>query len=201
MDMDNTTDKPLETPVTSEPLEQSQEATASGVGDDSASLKEQLEQANNQYLRLAADFDNFRKRQANEREHLLKFGAEQTLLSLLPVLDNLKLAQKNLSEDSKPDMLYKSFEMLANQLQESLQTVGLKKIPTDSRAFDPQLHEVLSFIETQDFSEGTILETYKDGYTLHERVIRAAQVVVSKSPEETTEPQKSDNPFETGSTP
>ncbi|MCA9798422.1 MAG: nucleotide exchange factor GrpE [Cyanobacteria bacterium HKST-UBA06] len=180
----------MDAPKSSSPSETESDTVVSETdaqtasGQPSGDVAAELEQLNNQYLRLAADFDNFRKRQASEREQLLKYGAEQTMLALLPVLDNLKLALKNLDEDSKPEMLYKSFKMLSSQLNDALGHAGLKLIHTDSRPFDPQLHEALSFIETADFNDGTIVETYKDGYTLNDRVIRAAQVVVSKAPDD-----------------
>lgn len=149
-----------------------------------------------QYLRLAADFDNFRKRQAQEREALFKYGAQNTLEVLLPVLDNLERAQKSLSATSDPALLFKSFEMLASQLQDTLTQVGLEKMAPQSQAFDPEKHEAISHVETTDVPELHILEVYQAGYKLRDRVLRPAQVVVAKAPaaSEETNPSPSFNP-------
>lgn len=146
---------------------------------ESDRLKAELEAANNQYLRLAADFDNFRKRQAQERESLLKYGAQATLAAMLPVIDNLMLAQKSLSVDSPPDTLFKSFDMLASQLLESLKASGLTAMSSQSAQFDPERHEAISMVPHESLPENTIVDVYKEGYMIHDRVLRPAQVVVS----------------------
>lgn len=138
----------------------------------------------NQYLRLAADFENFRKRQAQERENLFKYGAQHTLESLLPVLDNLSRAQKSLNEQSDPKMLFKSFEMLSQQLLDALKQAGLEKMSLEGAQFDPERHEAISQVENADLPEHSIVEVYQDGYMLKDRVLRPAQVVVSVSPAE-----------------
>ncbi len=139
---------------------------------------------NNRYLRLAADFENFRKRQAQEREFLFKYGAQNTLEALMPVLDNLERAQQSLSETSEPQMLYKSFEMLAQQLLETLKSVGLQKMVPKGETFNPERHEAVSQVENSDVPDHTVLEVYQDGYLLHDRILRPASVVVSVKPEE-----------------
>ena len=146
---------------------------------ESERLKAELEAANNQYLRLAADFDNFRKRQAQERESLLKYGAQSTLAAMLPVIDNLMLAQKSLSPDSPPDVLFKSFDMLASQLLESLKASGLSSMNSQGATFDPEHHEAISMVPHESLPEHTIVDVYKEGYLIHDRVLRPAQVVVS----------------------
>lgn len=145
---------------------------------------EEYQELNNRYLRLAADFENFRKRQAQEREYLFKYGAQTTLENLLPVLDNLERAKQSLSVSSDPAMLYKSFELLSDQLLESLKTIGLEKMSPKGETFDPERHEAVSQMETQDAPDMTVLDVYKDGYLYHDRVIRPAQVVVARAPEE-----------------
>jgi molecular chaperone GrpE len=167
---------------------------------------ERYQELNNQYLRLAADFENFRRRQAQEREHLLKYGAQNTLETLLTVLDNLDRAQRSLSESSDPKMLYKSFEMLSQQLLESLKSIGLTRMHPVGEIFDPERHEAVSQIEKADAPDHSISEVYQDGYMLHDRILRPAKVVVSVTPEgsgEAADPlfepvpsNKGSNPFQ-----
>lgn len=140
------------------------------------------EELNNRYLRLAADFDNFRKRQAQEREFLFKYGAQNTLETLLPVLDNLTRAHQSLSESSEPALLYKSFALMNQQLQDTLKAVGLEKMTPVGEPFSPELHEAVSQVENPDKPDHTVVEVYQDGYRLHDRVLRPAQVVVSVHP-------------------
>lgn len=152
-----------------------------------------------QHLRLAADFENFRKRVQTEREGLLKYGAQQSIEMLIPVLDNLELGSNSLSEESSPKMLYQSFTMLQQQLVQALQDAGLKQDSPVGDGFDPAKHEAISQ-EPSDQPENTILRVQKSGYTLHDRVLRPAQVIVSApasqpEPTDTTFTTEGDNPF------
>lgn len=166
-------------------------------------IEEKYAALNDQYLRLAADFENFRKRVQAEREALLKYGAQNTIEMLLPVLDNLELGSGSLSEESSPKMLYQSFTMLQQQLLQALQDGGLKQVAPLNQQFDPAQHEAIAQ-EPSDQPENTIIRVQKSGYQLHDRVLRPAQVVVSAPPAEHNEPAadtptefeaKADNPF------
>ena len=152
---------------------------ATEIGQDS----EALEALNNRYLRLAADFENFRKRQAQEREALFKYGAQSTLEALIPVLDNLNRAKQTLNESSDPKTLLKSFEMLNQQLLETLKNVGLESMSPKGEIFNPERHEAVSQVENADLPDHTIMEVYQNGYCLLDKVLRPAQVVVSVQPE------------------
>lgn len=134
-----------------------------------------------QHLRLAADFENFRKRTNTDREALLKYGAANTIEMLLPVLDNLELGASSLSASSDPNMLYQSFTMLAQQLLTALEDVGLKKLTPLNQPFDPAIHEAIAQEPSDSAKEGTILRVQKSGYALHDRTLRPAQVVVAAS--------------------
>jgi molecular chaperone GrpE len=141
--------------------------------------QQDYEGLNNRYLRLAADFDNFRKRQAQEREMLLKYGAQMTMDALLPVLDNLDRARQSLSAQSDPAMLYQSFEMLTEQLLDTLKSQGLLRLHPEGELFNPECHEAVSQTEKEDTPEYTILQVYQDGYMLGDRLLRPAMVKVA----------------------
>ncbi|MEB3287893.1 MAG: nucleotide exchange factor GrpE [Vampirovibrionales bacterium] len=148
------------------------------------SLQEQL-------LRLRADFDNFRKRVESEKADLYKYGAERTIQGLLPVLDNLSRGAASLSETSDPKLLYQSFRMLHTQLMDSLSQQGLSQVKAVGEVFDPFYHEAVQRVHEQA-PENQVVQEHQPGYTLHERVIRPAMVVVSAGPET---PDSGENPF------
>lgn len=136
-------------------------------------------QLQDQYTRLAADFENFRKRVREEQESLAKYGAQKTVLELLPVLDNLERASSSLSENSDPKVLFRSFEVVQKQLMDRLDTLGVKKIIAVGQEFDPQYHEAVNQMESAEFPENTVMYEAQSGYTLQGKVIRPAMVVVS----------------------
>lgn len=139
-----------------------------------------------QYARLAADFDNYRKRVREEQESMVKYGAQKTILEMLPVLDNLERAAGSLSENSDPQVLFKSFGIVKKQLLDKMEALGVKKIPAIGQQFDPQFHEAVNRMESAEFPENTNMFEAQSGYTLHDKVIRPAMVVVSTGAPEST---------------
>ncbi len=144
-----------------------------------AALQEKHQQLQDQFTRLAADFDNYRKRTREEQESLAKYGAQKSILELLPVLDNLERATGSLKEDSDPKLLYKSFSMMHRQLMDGLDNMGVKKIPSVGQVFDPLQHEAVSQTASVEFPEDTIIHEVQSGYQLHDKIIRPAMVIVS----------------------
>lgn len=144
-----------------------------------AALQEKYQQLQDQFTRLAADFENYRKRTLEEQESLVKYGAQKSILELLPVLDNLERATSSLKEDSDPKLLYKSFGMMQRQLMDGLDNIGVKKIPSVGQPFDPSLHEAVSQTTSAEFPEDTIMHEVQSGYQLHDKVLRPAMVIVS----------------------
>ncbi len=132
-----------------------------------------------QFTRLAADFDNYRKRVREEQESLVKYGAQKSVLELLPVLDNLERAAGSLNENSDPKTLFKSFGVMQKQLMDGLESLGVKKIQAVGQPFDPQYHEAINRMESAEFPENTVMFEAQSGYQLHDKVIRPAMVVVS----------------------
>lgn len=142
-------------------------------------LQEKLEQLNNQYLRLAADFDNYRKRQTQERESLLKYGAENTLKLLLPVLDTYARGKKACEEIEDCTKLKENYEVIFKQLFDALDKAGLKKIETIGQEFNPNIHEAVMQTPTNEHPDNTIVDELQAGYMLADRVLRAAMVNVA----------------------
>lgn len=142
-------------------------------------IEDEFETLKNQYLRLAADFDNYRKRQTQEREALLKYGAEDTLKKLLPILDTFERAQKSFTEMDDPEKIKESFDVLKKQFIEALEKVGLQKIETVGKEFDPNFHEAVMQTPTNDHPDHTVVAELQSGYKLGDRVIRASLVNVA----------------------
>lgn len=146
---------------------------------ETTTLQDELEAQKNQYIRLAADFDNYRKRQGQERECLLKYGAEETLKKLLPVLDTMERAQKSFREVDDPEKLKESFDAVHKQIIDALDKIGLKKIDCVGKEFDPNVHEAVMQTPTDDHEDHTVIAELQSGYKLHDRTVRPAMVNVA----------------------
>jgi molecular chaperone GrpE len=133
-----------------------------------------------QLLRTAADFDNFRKRTRRELDDAHKRGKEELLRELLPVFDNLERAVVHAGQASDAKAVADGVGMVLKQFGDTLGKVGIKRVPTVGAAFDPSLHEAIQQVETNDHPAGTIVAEVQPGYTLGERLVRAAMVVVAK---------------------
>jgi len=142
-------------------------------------FKEKYEQLNNQYVRLAADFDNFRKRQAQERENLLKYGAEETLKKLIEVLDNFDRAQKAIENIDDCQQVKDSYNLVCNQMKDTLKKLGLEVIETEGKEFNPNFHEAVMQTPTSEYEEGIIIAELQKGYKIGDKVLRAALVNVA----------------------
>jgi len=166
---------------------------------DGEDYKGKYQLLQDQFTRLAADFDNYRKRMRDEQESLVKYGAQKSVMELLPVLDNLERASASLTEDSDPKVLFKSFSVIQKQLTDGLDTLGVKKIQAVGQPFDPQFHEAVNQMPSEEFPENTVMYEAQSGYQLHDKVIRPAMVVVSTG--SATESQPTEVPQPTAENP
>ena len=166
-------------------IEQETDETAAEetVASEIDSLKEQLEKVNNQYIRLAADFDNYRKRQMQERESLLKYGAEDTLKKMIEALDNIDRAIAAAEKSEDINQVKDSYKMGFKQLYDVLQKIGMEVIDTKDTPFDPNFHEAVMQTHTDEHPEHTIIAELQKGYKLGDRVLRPALVNVAVKPE------------------
>lgn len=142
-------------------------------------LKQDLENLNNQYLRLAADFENYRKRQAQEREALLKYGAEECMKKVIEVVDNFDRAMQSVEKIDNVEKMKETFFVLNKQLIDSLTKLGLEQIKSVGEQFDPNLHEAVMQTQTEEYPEETIIKELQKGYKLGDKVIRPALVDVA----------------------
>ncbi len=142
-------------------------------------IEEEKNTLNSQYIRLAADFDNYRKRQEQERESLLKYGAEDTVKKLLPVIDNFERAQTSLKEIEDPEKLKESFDALYRQFTDLLEKLGIEKIETVGQEFNPNLHEAIMQTPSNEHADHTIIAELQSGYKLCDKILRPALVNVA----------------------
>ena len=162
--------------------EQTEETPVSEDSSELDKVKGDLENLNNQYIRLAADFDNYRKRQMQERESLLKYGSEKLLKAVLPVLDTIDRAQKTIDETEDANILKESYNVVVKQLFDVLQKEGLEVIKALGEEFDPNLHEaVMRTPATEEQSANTVISELQKGYKLGDKVLRATLVNVASA--------------------
>lgn len=142
-------------------------------------LKDNYDKLNSQYMRLAADFENFRKRQESEKENLLRFGLENALSKMIEVLDNFERAEKALENTEDYTKYKESFELLHKQVIDSLAKLGLEPINAQGQEFDPNLHEAVMQTPTSEHQENTVIAELQKGYKLGEKVLRPSMVNVA----------------------
>ena len=147
--------------------------------DELEKLQEKYNALNQQYIRLAADFDNYRKRQAQERENLIKFGTENALKSLLEVLDNFERGQKALENVEDCEKVKESFNLVHKQVFDALTKLGLEEIKAVGEEFDPNFHEAVMQTPTSEQPEHTVINELQKGYKLGDKVLRPTLVNVA----------------------
>ena len=147
------------------------------VTDPATTALEELAAERDRYLRLAAEYDNFRKRSAKEREMIYNDARADTITRLLPVYDNLERALKVECAD---EAFYKGVEMTMTQLTEIFESLDVVPIPAVGEPFDPNRHNAVMTVENPELKEKIVVEEYQRGFMLGQRVIRFSTVVVVK---------------------
>ena len=142
-------------------------------------LQEKYDTLNNQYIRLAADFENFRKRNEQEREALLKYGAESTLKKMLEVLDNFERGLKAIETVDDCEKVKECYNLAYKNFTEVLAKAGLETIKAEGEEFDPNFHEAVMQTPTSDKPEHTIIAELQKGYKLGDKVLRPTLVNVA----------------------
>ncbi len=144
------------------------------------SLKAQLEDRTGQYVRISADFDNFRKRNQKERDEMEDQIKCSTIVELLPVVDNFERARSQIKPQTDGEMnIHKSYQSVYKQLVECLKRIGVSPMRAEGQEFDPTLHEAVLRENTNEFPDGTVIEELVRGYQLGTRVLRHAMVKVA----------------------
>ena len=180
--------------------EQSDSATPATEGATPLPTSEELEQLKTQaakaadhwdkLLRTTADFDNFKKRAARERQDAIIFANEKLLQKLIPVLDNFDMAlSAAAAAPAAAQSLQTGVSMIFQQFRSALTESGLEEIDAAHQLFDPNFHEAVSQQESSEVPEGHVLQQLRKGYKIRERLLRPATVIVAKSPSAQTAEQ------------
>ena len=145
-------------------------------------LKKQLVDVEDKYLRLFAEFDNYRKRTNTEKDELNKYACGKLIENMLPVLDSFCQSESAFNQNQQNvdlDGLKKGFSLVHRQLEDVLQKFGVKKIEATGQIFDPKFHEAVMEKESE-LPAHTVVEELRSGYTIYEKVLRPTMVVVAK---------------------
>ena len=145
-----------------------------------AQTKAEMEKFRDLAFRSSADLDNYRKRMSKEREEAIKFANSSFLERLIPVLDNFEFGLQAARSASSPASILEGMTMVQKQFQDFLSSAGIEVIDATGQRFDPQVHEAIAQEENEHVPEGTVIRQLRRGYKLRDRLIRPANVVVSK---------------------
>jgi molecular chaperone GrpE len=146
-----------------------------------AEAQQMVSEERDKYLRLSAEFDNYRKRTLKEKAELIKNGGEKTLTAILPVLDDFERALKNMEASEETKAMKEGVELIFNKFNKILSQEGLQKIETEGREFDVDFHEAIALIPApSEDLKGKILDCVQTGYMLNDKVIRHAKVAVAQ---------------------
>lgn len=161
------------------------QASGAAVADEQARVEDlvsQLEEANSRQMRLAADFENLKKRARQEQLDTMRYAAATLAERLLPVLDDAERALEHTPEGVDEGWL-KGVQMTFRKLEEVLAGVGVERIDAKGAAFDPSLHEAIGSEASEEQPEDTVLAELRPGYRMHDRVLRPALVKVARRPD------------------
>jgi molecular chaperone GrpE len=144
-------------------------------------MKAELTEVQDKYIRLYSEFENYKRRTTKERSDLLRSANQETLVSLLPVLDDFERAMKSINAVEDNDAMKTGIELVYGKLKTTLTQKGLKEMETNGKEFDVEFHEGITKIPapTEDL-KGKVIDTLEKGYFLNEKVIRFAKVVVGE---------------------
>jgi molecular chaperone GrpE len=164
------------------PAEESETPAEAEETSDEASLEARLDDARDKYLRLAADFENYKRRVRREREELFHYANENLIKELLETVDNLERALEHAqqsTEGSDSKTLLEGVELTYRSLMQALDKVGVQQVFPEGDEFDPSVHEAIRQTPSDELPAGSVVEVLQKGYLLKQRLLRPALVVVS----------------------
>ena len=142
-------------------------------------VQEEAEKWKDKYIRLAAEFDNYKKRTLKEKSELILNGSEKTISTILPILDDFERALADKTEDPKP--IKEGFDLIFKKFLKALETLGVNKIETDDADFNVDYHEAIAMVPGMgDDKKGKVIDCVQTGYKLNDKVIRHAKVAVGQ---------------------
>ncbi len=164
-----------------QPIAAEESATDDNVAEEKEALRKKCEEMSDAYLRLMAEFDNYRKRTLREKADLIKSGGENILVGLLPVVDDFERAVQNVQSAADVASIAKGVELIYTKFMAYLAQQGMKPVVAVGEPFDTEAFEAIATIPApEDNLKGKVLDCVQTGYTLHDKVVRHAKVVVGE---------------------
>ena len=162
---------------TSDAAAQSADGEEAAVNEEAETLRKELLEVKDRLLRSWAEYDNFRKRSAKDRENACQYAKSEVLMKILPLVDNFERAAQN--ESASFEDYKKGIQMIHKQFCDSLQSLGVEAFGEKGETFDPNLHAAVMHIEDESYGENEIVEVFAKGYRLGEKILRPASVRVA----------------------
>ncbi len=157
----------------------SEESSSEEKTDPIAAAQSEAEAWKDKYIRLVAEFENYKKRTLKEKSELILNGSEKTVAAILPILDDFERATADKTED--PQAIKEGYELIYKKFLKALETLGVNKIKTDNADFDVDYHEAIAMVPGMgDDKKGKVIDCVQTGYTLNDKVIRHAKVAVGQ---------------------
>ncbi len=167
--------------------------TAATIEEEFAKLKAEYQEQYDQMLRKIAEFDNVKKRAERRAEESSKYAVEGVMKDIIPIIDSVERAIESTNESKDFDALSEGIQLIHKQLLDSLQRRNVNPIEAMGENFDPNRHEAIMHVESEEVPENAVIEEFQRGYTLHDRVVRPSMVSVSKGkPEKVKESVSTD---------
>ena len=176
----------------------STEDTSESTSENGGTPEEELQIFQDKYLRLAAEFENYKRRAQRDQSDSIRFGNESLLKNLLPIIDNLERAIQCAKDAGTSGPLLEGVELTHKQFLETVGKVGVRQVSTTGHSFDPAIHQAVTQVESENVEPNTVIEEFQKGYLLHDRILRPAMVSVAKEKSELTEPGSTEESGEEG---
>ena len=175
-----------------------QEHSPDEVPDNSGTIQGELQVSQDKYLRLAAEFENYKRRAQRDQSDSLRFANESLLKNLLPIIDNLERAILCAKEAGTSGPLLEGVELTHKQFLETVGKFGVRQVSSKGKTFDPAIHQAVVQVESENVAPNTVVEEFQKGYYLRDRILRPAMVSVAKGKSELTEPFSTEESGEEG---
>jgi len=173
--------QPLNNEDTSKKKKKKDNKEIEKLNEELKNLTDKYNELNDRYLRLAAEFDNYKKRTLKEKSDLLKYGGESVLTNLLSIIDDFERAQNSIKSSSDIEAIKQGIELINTKFQDFMKQQGIKEIEAKNADFNTDYHEAITrFAAPSEDMKGKVIDVIQKGYMLHDKVIRFAKVVVGE---------------------
>jgi len=197
----STSESQLEEPLSEKDLSELDEATDTAPDSFQGTelqAQEELQIYQDKYIRLAAEFENYKRRAQRDQSDAIRYANESLLKSLLSTIDNLERAIQSGKDAGTSGPLLDGVELTHKQFIETVGKLGVRQVSSTGVNFDPNIHQAVAHVESETAEPNTVVEEFQKGYFLHDRILRPAMVTVAKEKSEQTEPTSTQDTGEEG---